>query len=272
MNRHNAGNLLIAAQSIIHHIMPSMQKNPLRPKYKVIGLMSGTSLDGLDIAYCVFQNVTSGWKYSIQHAMTLRYPAQWLSRLSQAHTLTGQDLMALDADYGAYLGKAVKDFSGKHAVKADLVASHGHTVFHQPRKGFTTQIGNGYSLHAACSLPVICDFRMQDVALGGEGAPLVPAGDKLLFHEYDVCLNLGGIANLSVDVNGKRLAFDICFSNMGLNHLAAEAGKKYDKNGALAAQGSVNGKMLKALGCTENCRVSDLLLGARSLKGTSLRF
>ena len=224
-----------------------MQKNVLGPKYRVIGLMSGTSLDGLDIAYCVFQQSVKGWKYTIEQAATLRYSAQWQSRLSQAYAITGQELMALDAAYGAFLGKAAREFVDKHAIKVDFIASHGHTVFHQPQKRFTTQIGNGYSLHAASSLPVIFNFRMLDVAFGGEGAPLVPAGDKFLFHEYDVCLNLGGIANLSVDVNAKRLAFDICFCNMGLNHLAEEAGKKYDKNGALAAAGSVNTKMLAAL-------------------------
>ena len=110
-----------------------MQKNPLRQKYKVIGLMSGTSLDGLDIAYCVFQKLAKGWKYSIEHATTLRYPAQWLSKLSQAHALTGEELMALDAAYGAFLGKATKDFTQKHNLKVDFVASHGHTVFHQPK-------------------------------------------------------------------------------------------------------------------------------------------
>lgn len=224
-----------------------MQNNVLKSKYKVVGLMSGTSLDGLDLAYCVFQKVASGWKYQIEKASTVRYPAEWLSRLSEAHTLGGQELMAVDASYGAYLGKATRTFLDKHGLKVDFVASHGHTVFHQPDKKFTTQIGNGYSLHVASGLPVICDFRMQDVAFGGEGAPLVPAGDKLLFHEYDVCLNLGGIANLSVDVKGKRLAYDICFCNMGLNFLAGEASMKYDKNGELAAEGTVNKGMLKSL-------------------------
>lgn len=224
-----------------------MQKNAMKSKYKVIGMMSGTSLDGLDLAYCVFQNGASGWKYALEKTATLKYSANWLARLSQAHTLSGVELMALDAAYGSYLGKAARAFADKHALKPDFVASHGHTVFHQPQRNFTTQIGNGFNLHAACSLPVVHDFRMQDVALGGEGAPLVPAGDKFLFHEYDVCLNLGGIANLSVDVKGKRIAFDVCFCNMGLNFLAEEAGKKYDKGGALAAGGSVNGKMLRSL-------------------------
>ncbi|HEU5146949.1 MAG TPA: anhydro-N-acetylmuramic acid kinase [Chryseosolibacter sp.] len=224
-----------------------MQKNVVKSKYKVIGMMSGTSLDGLDLAYCVFQNGASGWKYTIEKTATLKYSSDWLAKLSQAHTLPGVELMALDAAYGSYLGKAARAFADKHALKPDFIASHGHTVFHQPQKKFTTQIGNGFNLHAACMIPVVCDFRMQDVAFGGEGAPLVPAGDKFLFHQYDVCLNLGGIANLSVDVKGKRMAFDICFCNMGLNYLAAEAGKKYDKGGALAAAGAVNDKMLASL-------------------------
>ena len=224
-----------------------MKKNVVKSKYKVIGMMSGTSLDGLDLAYCVFQKRASGWQYTLEKAATLKYSSDWLARLSQAHTLSGVELMALDAAYGSYLGKAARAFADKHGLKPDFVASHGHTVFHQPQRNFTTQIGNGFNLHAACMLPVICDFRTQDVAFGGEGAPLVPAGDKFLFHEYDVCLNLGGIANLSVDIKGKRIAFDICFCNMGLNLLAEEAGKKYDKGGLLAADGSVNEKMLTSL-------------------------
>lgn len=219
----------------------------MKSKYKVIGLMSGTSLDGLDIAYCVFQKSASGWKYSIDHYATVKYSALWNAKLSSAHALNGEELMALDAAFGSYLGKATRDFIERHQLKVDFVASHGHTVFHQPLKGFTTQIGNGYSLHAACGLPVVCDFRMQDVALGGEGAPLVPAGDKYLFQEFDVCLNLGGIANLSLDLKGKRYAFDICFCNMGLNYLAAEASRSYDKNGSMAADGTVNAALLKSL-------------------------
>ena len=204
-------------------------------------------MDGLDIAYCVFQHLKSGWRYTIEQRTTVRYPPQWISRLSQAHTLAGEDLMALDAAYGTYLGTVTRNFVRQHALKVDFIASHGHTVFHQPAKGFTTQVGNGYSLYAASGLSVVCDFRMQDVALGGEGAPLVPAGDKFLFHEYDVCLNLGGIANLSMDSKGKRHAFDICFCNMGLNYLAAEVSKKFDKNGAMAADGKVDTALLKAL-------------------------
>lgn len=219
----------------------------MKSKYKVIGLMSGTSLDGLDIAYCVFQLRKSGWTYSIEERATIKYTPSWLKKLAEAHTLSGEDFMALDAAFGSYLGRVTADFARRKGVKADFIASHGHTVFHQPAKGFTTQIGNGYSLQVASGLPVVCDFRMHDVALGGEGAPLVPAGDKFLFHEYDVCLNLGGIANLSADVKGRREAFDICFCNMGLNFLSAEASKPYDKNGAMASDGVVDRKMLRAL-------------------------
>jgi anhydro-N-acetylmuramic acid kinase len=219
----------------------------MKSKYKVIGLMSGTSMDGLDIACCVFQKLKSGWRYSIERASTIRYSATWFARLSEAHKLGGEDLMALDAAYGSYLGKVCLAFIEKHGLRVDFIASHGHTVFHQPAKGFTTQVGNGHSLHATSGHPVVCDFRMQDVALGGEGAPLVPAGDKFLFHEYDVCVNLGGIANLSLDVKGKRYAFDICFCNMGLNYLAAEVSKNFDKNGAMAASGTVHAGLLKSL-------------------------
>ena len=218
-----------------------------KSKYRVIGLMSGTSLDGLDLAYCVFQPLKSGWRYSLEKTQSIRYSSQWLSKLSQAHTMTGEALMTLDAEYGTYMGKTARTFAERNKLKVDFICSHGHTVFHQPKKGFTTQIGNGYSLFAASGFPVVCDFRSQDVALGGEGAPLVPAGDKLLFHEYDVCLNMGGIANLSVDVKGSRIAYDICFCNMPLNILSEEVSKKFDKGGMMAAQGTVHTGVLQSL-------------------------
>lgn len=218
-----------------------------KSRYRVIGLMSGTSLDGLDIAYCVFQNAKKGWRYRLEEAATLRYPPSWHTRLADAHTLTAEEFALLNAEYGTFIGGHVKRFLEKHALKADFIASHGHTVFHQPKKRFTTQIGCGFHVHAASGLPVVYDFRGLDVALGGEGAPLVPAGDKWLFSEYEVCLNLGGIANLSVDRNGERIAFDICFCNMGLNLLAAEVSRPFDKDGELASQGEINPALLRAL-------------------------
>jgi anhydro-N-acetylmuramic acid kinase len=209
--------------------------------------MSGTSLDGLDIAYCHFIQQEKGWKFAILNATTLKYSKQWTQRLSSAQLLSGEELIALDMEYGALLGKACNDFIKKYKIKADFVASHGHTIFHQPKKGFTYQIGNGNALYAGCGVPVIYDFRALDVQLGGEGAPLVPIGDKFLFSEYDVCLNLGGIANLSMDIKGKRVAYDVCFINMGLNYLMASIGKSFDEGGQLSSSGSVDGPTLKKL-------------------------
>lgn len=218
-----------------------------KQKYRVVGLMSGTSLDGLDIAHCTFRQTKKGWDYHIEKATTLKYPSTWNESLSRAHTLTGSDLLALHAAYGQWLGKVTREFLMKHSLKVDFIASHGHTIFHQPGKKFTFQLGSGHAIHAASGLPVICDFRSLDVSLNGQGAPLVPIGDRLLFSEFDVCLNLGGIANLSTDVKKKRIAYDICFMNMGLNYLASKAGKSFDEDGAMAERGVVNREMLKQL-------------------------
>ena len=215
--------------------------------FKVIGLMSGTSLDGLDIAYAHFAKNKGRWSFSLKKSTTVRYPAAWAKKLSTAQHLTGEQLMELDSEYGQFLGKACGDFVRRNRLKVDFVASHGHTVFHQPKKRFTYQLGNGNAINAACGVPVVFDFRSLDVMRGGEGAPLVPVGDKFLFGEYDVCLNLGGIANLSRDISGKRVAFDICFSNMGLNYLMSTIGKEFDKDGALSSEGEIDKAMLKKL-------------------------
>lgn len=209
--------------------------------------MSGTSLDGLDLAYCRFRKIKSGWTYTIDQAVTIKYSTSWTNKLSSAHNLNGEDLIRLDAEYGKWLGNTCRDFLDQHKLRPDFIASHGHTIFHQPGKGYTYQLGNGNALYATARVPVISDFRSLDVFLGGEGAPLVPAGDKILFSDYDVCLNLGGIANLSMDINKKRVAFDICFINMALNYLAAKANKKFDKGGALAETGNLNLTLWKKL-------------------------
>ena len=218
-----------------------------KQKYRVVGLMSGTSLDGLDIASCTFRQTKNGWSYSIDKATTLKYSTTWNESLSRAHNLSGADLLALNAAYGQWLGKVTKEFITKNKLKVDFIASHGHTIFHQPDKKFTFQLGCGNSIHAVSELPVVSDFRSLDVSLNGQGAPLVPIGDKLLFSEFDVCLNLGGIANLSTDIKKKRVAYDICFTNMGLNYLAVKAGKAFDENGALAESGNVNKEVLQQL-------------------------
>lgn len=219
-----------------------------RNKYKVIGLMSGTSLDGLDIVYCKIKVGKKSKKFEILSATTKKYAPDWKRKLASAHTLTASQLFSLDHDYGQYLAKATLDFIKENKINdVDFIASHGHTIFHQPKNGFTYQLGSGQTIYDVSGLPVVFDFRSLDVIRGGEGAPLVPIGDRYFFSEYDICLNIGGIANLSMELKGKRVAFDFCFANMGLNYLAAKAGKEFDKNGKLAFSGVVNDMMLKKL-------------------------
>jgi len=216
-------------------------------EYKVIGLMSGTSLDGLDIAYCEFRYANCQWDHTILYAETIPYSEEWFERLSGLPESTAAEFAAADHCFGHLLGRLSREFIEKYDIKADFIASHGHTVFHRPGKGFTSQIGNGAAIKAEATLPVICDFRSGDVALGGQGAPLVPAGDRLLFSRYDFCLNLGGFANVSYDHQGDRIAFDICPVNIVLNSLAGNAGLPYDKDGSLAAKGKVNDQLLEKL-------------------------
>ncbi|MEQ8575485.1 MAG: anhydro-N-acetylmuramic acid kinase [Fulvivirga sp.] len=211
-----------------------MKKND---RYSVIGLMSGTSLDGLDIAYCHFWKETDSWWFEIERAITVPYTEQLQGLLKESTLLSGEKLAKLDIEIGQWYGKVVNDFKGNASV--DFIASHGHTIFHQPEHKLTLQIGNGHILSAESGLPVIYDFRSMDVVLGGQGAPLVPIGDKLLFQHYDACLNLGGIANISFDVNNKRIAFDISPCNMPLNYLMNTVGKSFDDKGELAKSGNV---------------------------------
>jgi anhydro-N-acetylmuramic acid kinase len=216
-------------------------------KYKVIGIMSGTSLDGVDLAYCKFIRKKKNWDFSIPCAQTFPYPQEWKKKLSTAHLLSGEALLELNSTYGKFLGQRCNQFIKQKKIKEiDLVASHGHTIFHQPRNKFTFQLGDGNAMHASIGLPIAFDFRSLDVALGGEGAPLVPIGDRFLFSEYDICLNLGGIANLSMEASGKRRAFDICFCNMVLNYLSSKAGMDFDKNGTMASKGSINHELLNS--------------------------
>jgi anhydro-N-acetylmuramic acid kinase len=217
-------------------------------KYKVIGLMSGTSLDGLDLVYCKIIKEKKNWTFEIRSATTVKYSTAWRRKLSTAHTLYAPDLFALDYEYGKYIGQVVSRFMKEYEIEhVDFIASHGHTIFHQPEKRFTYQLGNGQALHHATGLPVVFDFRSSDVIRGGEGAPLVPIGDRYFFSQFDVCLNLGGIGNLSMEQKGQRTAFDFCFANMGLNYLAAKAGKEFDHLGKLAATGTVAKNLLKQL-------------------------
>jgi anhydro-N-acetylmuramic acid kinase len=224
--------------------------------YSVIGLMSGTSLDGLDIAYCNFKNENEKWKFEISKAETIPYNKEWAERLHLLSQQNAFDFVKTHIEYGHLLGRLAKEFILKHKIKIDFVASHGHTVFHQPHLKITSQIGDGAAIASHCDVPVICDFRALDVALGGQGAPLVPIGDKLLFSEYEACLNLGGIANISLSPNplpkerGEKaeiIAFDICPVNIAANELAAIVGKKYDDGGRIGARGKVNDDLLSKL-------------------------
>jgi anhydro-N-acetylmuramic acid kinase len=221
----------------------------LMSKYKVIGLMSGSSLDGLDIAYCVFEKADDGWKFSIVHADCIPYSEEWTCRLQTARELDGRSLWRLHTDYGRLLSDLVNGFIAKYklAGHVDLIASHGHTVFHFPGEHFTTQIGDGAALAAGTGIQVACDFRSSDIALGGQGTPIVPIGDLLLFKEYNYLLNLGGIANLTVKNGDKIIAFDICAANQVLNYYATQKGLKYDKDGALAASGQMCRPLLDKL-------------------------
>jgi anhydro-N-acetylmuramic acid kinase len=208
-------------------------------KWKIIGLMSGTSLDGLDIACCNFWRDDEQWKFDIEKAQTVPYSASWRGRLEEAKNLNGLDLSILHVEFGEWMAQQVNVFSDSLAVKADFISSHGHTVFHQPERGLTLQIGSANHLSAQSGLPVIADFRALDVAKGGQGAPLVPIGDQLLFTEFDFCLNLGGIANVSADIDGTRIAFDLGLCNMGLNYVCAWLGLSYDEQGSLAKSGEL---------------------------------
>src|SRR5258706_3866 len=221
----------------------------MKPKdtYHAIEIMWETSMDGLDLACCRFTK-TRKWDFEIQTALTIRYSKAWKDKLTAAPHLSGEALLAVDAEYGQFIGERCQEFIHKRRVhNVDVVASHGHTIFHQVQQGFTFQLGSGHAIHAATGLPVVYDFRRLDVALHGQGAPLVPVGDRRLFHEYDICLNLGGIANLSMEKNDRRIAFDICFANMGLNYLAAKANYEFDKDGNLASKGTVEKRLLGKL-------------------------
>ncbi len=206
----------------------------------VIGLMSGTSMDGLDIAYCSFINNNQSWKFNIINAETIKYPPNLIKSLSIAHKMDALNFWKLHVEFGRFCGNVVKKFILKHKCKPQLIASHGHTIFHQPQNGFTCQIGDGSQIAAISGINTICDFRSKDVALNGQGAPLVPIGDHFLFPKADACLNIGGIANISFKMNNKMIAFDVCPANMVFNHYANLKGKKMDKNGQIAKKGSVN--------------------------------
>ncbi|MBX7205709.1 MAG: anhydro-N-acetylmuramic acid kinase [Bacteroidia bacterium] len=219
--------------------------------YRVIGIMSGSSMDGVDLAYCELSEQNGNWSYAIHAAETIPYEMKWRNRLSQLYKQTAMIYAKTDAYYGRYIGELVNDFIKRHRIHADFIASHGHTVFHSPSEGYTSQIGHGAFIHAATGLPVVSDFRTTDVALGGEGAPLVPIGDKYLFGDYGFCLNLGGFANITANSNGTMHAFDIAPCNIVLNRTARLLELEYDENGNEAAKGTIEPNLLADLNAIE---------------------
>lgn len=217
-------------------------------RWNVIGLMSGTSLDGLDIIYSQISRIDNEYKFKIGYAETISYSKRWELLLKNAFDSTKKDIDSLNIEYGDYLGDCILSFVKKFNIEnIDFIASHGHTIFHKPSEGITLQIGDGQSIANKTGLKVICDFRTQDVELGGQGAPLVPIGDKLLFSEYHYCLNLGGFANISFDKNNERIAFDICPVNIVMNHYVKSLKLDFDKDGEIARKGKIDKILLNEL-------------------------
>lgn len=226
-----------------------MMQNTLTNKnhFLVIGVMSGTSVDGLDMAAVEIVYKDENWQFEILNTSCISYSEKWEQRLLQAPNLSGEELTRLHFRYGKYIAKEVQKFISTCKLEPDLIASHGHTVFHQPDEGFTLQIGSGEVIAKHTGVPVVADLRTGDVALGGQGAPLVPLGDRLLFSEYDYCLNLGGFANISYKNNETQIAFDICPVNIVLNPLSWKFGFKFDKDGELGSKGKIDAVLLEQL-------------------------
>lgn len=219
-----------------------------KSSYNVIGVMSGTSLDGIDVCLSNFSYNNKGWKFLIRKAETIYYDNFWITKLQDAHNLSKHKLEELDLEYTSYLSEIILHFISKNQINdIDFISSHGHTIFHEPNKNITYQIGNRVELNQLTKIPVVCDFRVQDVRLGGQGAPLVPVGDLLLFKEYTHCINLGGFSNISVKSNNNIIAYDICPVNIVLNKYSRLIGHDYDSSGKISQSGKINNDLLNSL-------------------------
>jgi anhydro-N-acetylmuramic acid kinase len=217
-------------------------------KYNVIGVMSGTSLDGIDLAHVQFTLFNQKWTFKILESQTVGYSTDWIQKLKVAIDFTKEELDQLNEEYTTLLAKIITKFIEKNKIEnLDAVCSHGHTILHQPQNGYTLQIGNLPKIATIIRQTVICDFRIQDVELGGQGAPLVPIGDRILFPEYHYCINLGGFSNISFEENNKRIAFDISPVNTVLNFYANQLGFDYDNKGEIAKTGKLNKKLFDQL-------------------------
>jgi anhydro-N-acetylmuramic acid kinase len=221
--------------------------------YKAIGIMSGSSLDGLDIAFVHFQENAGKWNFELTKTTCYKYDAEWINKLQSAYLLNAFQYQLLHTEYGHYIGRQTNNFIEENNLhyNVQLIVSHGHTAFHSPEKKMTAQLGDGASIAAETGINTITDLRAMDVALGGQGAPIVPIGEMLLLGAHDFFLNLGGIANLSFNNKEKFIAFDVCPANRVLNMLANEIEKEYDNNGAIASTGKVNEELLSKLNALE---------------------
>ncbi len=210
--------------------------------YHVIGTMSGSSLDGLDIAYVEIWDVAGQWEYTIHQAATATYTQEWVEKLRNFEHLSAREYAQLDSDLGYYMGELILDFIQKNDLthKIHFVCSHGHTSFHEPQQGYTAQIGSGANIASIVNKPTIDNLRQMDVAYGGQGAPIVPLAEKLLFSDYTLFLNIGGITNLSVHKpDGSITAYDITAANRVLNLLTNKMGLDYDDQGQISTRGTV---------------------------------
>lgn len=216
-------------------------------KTLVLGLMSGTSLDGLDLALCEFKMGPKGAVYEIIAAQTIAYDSRMSQLLSTAIEDTAIDLLEKHQVYGKWLGEKVLEFLKLNKLQCDYIASHGHTVHHHPAKGYTFQLGSGQIIANTTNKMVVSDFRSLDISLGGQGAPLVPIGDLDLFKDYKYCLNIGGISNISIKKENSIIAYDLGLANIMLNYLATKKGLKYDSEGAIAASGNLHSKLFEEL-------------------------
>lgn len=211
--------------------------------------MSGSSLDGLDIVFAEFNVNAANWNYEILAADCYEYNREWKERLQSATSLNALDYQLLHTDYGHYLGQQANKFIDANNLhfKVGLIASHGHTTFHVPQQQMTAQLGDGAAIAAETGLPVVSDLRALDVAFGGQGAPIVPIGEKLLLKDFNFYLNLGGIANISFNLSDQYIAFDICAANRVLNLICNEVNKEFDEGGQMAALGNVHEGLLQKL-------------------------
>ncbi len=210
--------------------------------------MSGTSVDGLDICACQFERINKMWNYSILATYSYNFDDKLKEFLLEISCLSSKRVVEIENQFSLFVSNCILDFMKNKIIRPDIIAIHGHTVLHNPDKGYTYQIGNGEMISKLTGVKVVCDFRRGDVALGGQGAPLVPIGDKLLFGQYSACLNLGGFSNISFDnKNGIRKAYDICPVNILLNKYARKAGKDFDENGNIARSGNIIENLLLEL-------------------------